>query len=220
MLPRGIGPTVDLLRVLLKYRCEEAGRGAAPDRQHRATSRRSPSTTRPTCRPCTAGAARSSATTPWRSRPATSPSRCATEARGDPARPRRRHDAALLVVGRGFIGNAPAAPALFVGRMTRRPRRDQPAARPTRRRRYGLWPAATRRLGSPGVAPGRRARADGRPPRRSRAISASSASAPARSTHRRPARCARTSRLGPTDRYGEQKLAHRGSPARPSSATA
>ena len=24
MLPRGIGPTVDLLRVLLKYKCEEA----------------------------------------------------------------------------------------------------------------------------------------------------------------------------------------------------
>ena len=65
VLPRGIGPTVDLLRVLLKYRSEESD---VAQRLLASTSdlERSRSTTRPTCRPCTAGGARSSATTPWR----------------------------------------------------------------------------------------------------------------------------------------------------------
>ncbi len=202
-LPRGIGPTVDLLRVLLKHRCEEAGRGAAPDRQHGSdleaiavddAGRR-------------AGAARLAArdlrrATRWRSRRGEL-ALAVREGRVTLARPRRRDMAPrLLIVGRGFIGRAAGAGSVVAA--YRRPRR-QPAA-PTIDAVL-WWPAATRRLGTAGVAPRGRAGAEGRPPRRRAAASPSSASARARSTHRRPSPLHEDRPLGPTDRYGRQKLA-------------
>ena len=69
LLPRGIGPTIDLLRVLLKLRSEDRT-WLSGCSQARPISRLSRSTTMPTCRHYTAGGGRFSVRTRLASRPA------------------------------------------------------------------------------------------------------------------------------------------------------
>ena len=76
-LPRGIGPTVDLLRVLLKYKCEEADVAQRLRRRHRRPGGDRRRRRGRRAGPARLAAARSSARTRWRSRPAGWRWRCA-----------------------------------------------------------------------------------------------------------------------------------------------